>query len=216
MSFLYIFIAFIFGYFLATRLKKAKRNAGEQLVIENLKNNFNFESYHLINNITIPTSDGGTTQIDHVLVSPYGIFVIETKDYSGWIFGSKTNRKWTQSFPNSKFQFQNPLHQNTKHISELCKQFDFLPRDTFKSVVVFTERSEFKSRVPDNVVQLSGLVNYIRSFQTELISLNRVYFVVGKVEVLRYEESKETDQLHISYLNGKFNSKGGCRANEYT
>ena len=143
MTFFYILIAFILGYFLATRLKEAKNNAGEELVIKSLNNNFKFENYHLINNITIPTSDGGTTQIDHVLVSEYGIFVIETKDYSGWIFGSKTNRKWTQSFPNSKFKFQNPLHQNNKHVSELCKQFDFLPKDTFKSIVVFTDRCEF-------------------------------------------------------------------------
>ena len=208
MSFLYIIIAFILGYFLATRLKEAKKNAGEQLVIKSIKDNFKFENYHLINNITIPTSDGGTTQIDHLLVSEYGVFVIETKDYSGWIFGSKTNRKWTQSFPYSKFQFQNPLHQNNKHISELHKQFDFLPKDTFKSIVVFTDRCELKSKMPNNVVQLSGLENYIRTFNTELISVNRVYFIVGKVEVLRYEESKETDQLHINYLKGKFNTEG--------
>ena len=205
MFFLYIIIAFISGYFLATRLKEAKNNTGEQLVIKTLKNNFKFENYYLINNITIPTSDGGTTQIDHILVSEYGIFIIETKDYSGWIFGSKTNRRWTQSFPNSKFQFQNPLHQNYKHITELCKLFDFLPKDTFKSVIVFTDRCEFKSRMPSNVVKLSYLENYIRTFNTELLSLNRVYFIVGKIEVLRYEESKETDQLHINYLKGKFN-----------
>ena len=59
--------------------------------------------------------------------------------------------------------------------------------------------------MPNNVVQLSGLEDHIRTFETELISLNRVYFIVGKVEVLRYEESKETDKLHINYLKGKFN-----------
>ena len=62
--------------------------------------------------------------------------------------------------------------------------------------------------MPNNVVRLSGLENYIRTFNTELISVNRVYFIVGKVEVLRYEESKETDQLHINYLKGKFNTEG--------
>lgn len=206
MTLFIIFIAFIFGYLLAKGFKTVGNvNSGEQLVIESLKNNFKVGNYYLINNVTLPTDDGGTTQIDHILVSQYGIFVIETKDYSGWIFGSKASKKWTQSFPYSKFKFQNPLHQNNKHVSELCRQFPFLSKDTFKSIVVFTDRCEFKSKMPRNVIYLSELVNYIQTFETELISLNRVYFIAGKVEVLRYEESEETDQLHISYLKNKFN-----------
>ena len=59
--------------------------------------------------------------------------------------------------------------------------------------------------MPSNVVKLSCLENYIKTFNTELLSLNRVYFIVSKIEVLRYEESKETDQLYINYLKGKFN-----------
>jgi hypothetical protein len=61
-----------------------------------------------VNNVTIPTSNG-TTQIDHIIVSRYGIFVIETQNMEGWIFGTETQPKWTQSFRKSKFQFQNPL-----------------------------------------------------------------------------------------------------------
>ena len=51
--------------------------------------------YHLIKNVTLPTEDG-TTQIDHILVSKYGIFVIETKNMKGWIFGSPNQKQWTQ------------------------------------------------------------------------------------------------------------------------
>ena len=66
--------------------------------------------YHRLNGITLPRANGGSTQIDHIIVSVYGIFVIETKNYKGWIYGSETQRQWTQSFPNgSKFKFQNPL-----------------------------------------------------------------------------------------------------------
>jgi hypothetical protein len=71
-------------------------------------------------------------------------------------------------------------------------------------VIVFTDKSTFKTKMPSNVVKLSGLADYIRGFETEEMSLNRVYFVVGKVEVSRYEDSKETDQLHLSYLKSKF------------
>jgi hypothetical protein len=49
---------------------------------------FSEKTYHLIKNITIP-ADGGTTQIDHIIVSPFGVFVVETKNMKGWIFGKE-------------------------------------------------------------------------------------------------------------------------------
>ncbi|QYY37413.1 nuclease-related domain-containing protein [Ruficoccus sp. ZRK36] len=64
----------------------------------------------------IAPSTNGTTQIDHVIVSRVGIFVIETKNYSGWIFGGEKQAKWTQSLYGKKSSFQNPLHQNYRHI----------------------------------------------------------------------------------------------------
>ncbi|WP_350617509.1 nuclease-related domain-containing protein, partial [Pseudomonas sp. HY7a-MNA-CIBAN-0227] len=73
------------------------------------------------NNVTLPLPNGGSTQIDHVIVSIYGIFVIETKNYKGWIFGNEKQRQWTQAFPNGrKYKFQNPLRQNYLHIKTLA------------------------------------------------------------------------------------------------
>lgn len=70
------------------------------------------EQYRVINDVTIPDGRGGTTQIDHVIVSIYGLFVVETKHYKGWIFGSERDRKWTQKIHgNHSQQFQNPLRQ---------------------------------------------------------------------------------------------------------
>jgi len=51
--------------------------------------------YHLIKNVTLPTADG-TTQIDHIIVSKFGVFVVEMKNMKGWIFGSKNQKQWTQ------------------------------------------------------------------------------------------------------------------------
>ena len=70
--------------------------------------------YRRFHNIIIPTNNG-TTQIDHIIVSPFGLFVIETKNYKGWIFGSEKQSKWTQSLYGKKYTFQNPLRQNYKH-----------------------------------------------------------------------------------------------------
>ena len=80
------------------------------------------EDYQTVNDIMLPTVDGETTQVDHVVVSRYGIFVIETKDYNGWIFGGENQRIWTQWFKGGrwsgpqKFHFQNPIRQNWRHI----------------------------------------------------------------------------------------------------
>jgi hypothetical protein len=78
--------------------------------------------YTDINNVTIPT-ENGTTQIDHIIASPYGIFVVETKNIDGWIFGDAKNSQWSQSLYGKKSKFQNPLHQNYKHVKTLS---DFL------------------------------------------------------------------------------------------
>ena len=78
--------------------------------------------YHRFHDVIINSPDG-TTQLDHVIISPYGIFVIETKNMSGWIFGSEKDSNWTQSLNGgrTKCKFQNPLTQNyrrTKCLSE--------------------------------------------------------------------------------------------------
>lgn len=79
--------------------------------------------YHLIKNVTLPTfiegKEQGTTQIDHIIVSKYGIFVVETKNMKGWIFGNEKQKQWTQQIFKHKSKFQNPLHQNYKYIKIL-------------------------------------------------------------------------------------------------
>ena len=58
--------------------------------------------YYRLNNITLPLANGGSTQIDHIIVSVHGIFVIETKNYKGWIYGNEKQRQWTQVFANGR------------------------------------------------------------------------------------------------------------------
>ena len=108
-------------------------NIGEAVVSGRLGSLPN-DVYKVINNVMLPTVDGATTQIDHVVVSRYGIFVVETKDYGGWIFGGENQRQWTQSFRTrwgaDKYRFQNPIRQNWRHIytmSDLLK----MPRRYF-------------------------------------------------------------------------------------
>ena len=108
-------IIFILGIFKTPWFKGL---FGEALVKLSAKISLPASTYHPFHNVTLPTPDG-TTQIDHIFVSPYGIFVVETKNMKGWIFGSEKQSQWTQKIFKQTFKFQNPLRQNYKHVKAL-------------------------------------------------------------------------------------------------
>jgi restriction system protein len=119
--------------------------------------------YRCFHDLYLPrTDDQGTTQIDHVIVSIHGIFVIETKNYQGWIFGPENQPNWTQQIYKRKERFQNPLRQNRLHLSAL-KAFLQLPEHRFYSAVVFVGSATFKTDMPANVLQFGHLLPWIKS-----------------------------------------------------
>lgn len=125
------------------------------------------QDYRLIRNVTLST-DEGTTQIDHIIVSRYGVFVIETKNMSGWIFGGPHQKTWTQKIFRETYKFQNPLHQNHKHIKVLEELLGIDPKALF-SVIVFIGDSTFKTPMPENVTEAGGYIRYIKSKREVLL-----------------------------------------------
>lgn len=97
-----------------------KGKVGEFWINIHVKMRLDDKVYRLIKNVTLPTDDG-STQIDHILVSVYGVFVIETKNMKGWIFGGEHQRTWTQKLFKESYKFQNPLFQNYKHTQTLIR-----------------------------------------------------------------------------------------------
>ena len=97
----------------------------------------------ILKNVYLPTEDGGTSEIDLLYITQKGIFVIESKNYSGWIFGNEKDQFWTQSLPDGyKNRFYNPIKQNRTHMKWLGQ---FLGRDVpMFSFIVFSERCELK------------------------------------------------------------------------
>ncbi len=130
------------------------------------------QTYRRLHNVTLSTPDG-TTQIDHVFLSRYGIFVVETKNMNGWIFGSERNAQWTQKLYKRTFRFQNPLRQNYKHLKALEAILGISP-EHLHSVITFVGGSTFKTEVPANVTQGVGFIRYIRSFQQPVFSTAEV------------------------------------------
>ena len=154
--------------------------------------------YTRFHNVTLPTPDG-TTQIDHVFVSRFGVFVVETKNMKGWIFGSERQKEWTQKLYRQSFKFQNPLRQNYKHVKALEATLGIRP-DLFHSVIIFVGDAVFKTAMPDNVTYVSGFLSYIRSFSTPVLSQAEVERICQTIASVRHKPSWTTHRKHIRNL----------------
>jgi hypothetical protein len=192
-------VGFALGRYRASASRNALQNRGEALLSRVARTNFGPPDYHLMNHVTLRLKDG-TTQVDHVLVSRFGVFVIETKDHKGWIFANAKQANWTQVLFKVKFKFQNPILQNFRHVRAVQDLLDFLPTSAIRSVVVFTGEAEFKTEVPQGVFSLSGFIEHLREQTVEVMSLNRVQFCVGRLETARLAVSDETDVEHVQNL----------------
>ena len=154
--------------------------------------------YRLIKNVTIP-ADGGTTQIDHIIVSRYGVFVVETKNLRGWIFGKEGDAYWTQKLYRHSEKFQNPLRQNYKHIKTLAEGLG-ISDDKMRSVVVFTGDTSFKTDMPENVTNPRGYIRYIRSHIRTVLTDSEVNGIIKSIAEKRLVPGLETHFQHIKHV----------------
>ena len=204
----YIFLALAVGFIIGRPRghrgwrTESFQNRGEALLSSAVLSNFTPPDYHLMNHITLQVHDG-TTQVDHILVSRFGVFVIETKDYRGWLFAHESQAKWTQVLFHWKFRFQNPILQNRRHVTAVQRLLDFLPPEAVKSAVVFLGDAEFKTDIPRGVFRLPEFIGFVRGQVDEVMSLNRVQFCVGRLETERLAVTRKTDIEHIESVRRK-------------
>jgi len=144
---------------------------------------------------------------NHILISRYGVSVIETKSYKGWIYATAKDTSWTQVLFRAKFKFQNPIHQNHLHVVAVRDLLNFLPESAIKSVVVFSNDAEFKTEMPNGVFTLPEMIDYLEGFTEELLSENRVQFAVGRIETARMEITNKTDVEHVKLLQKRYGRK---------
>ena len=175
---LIIFVLFLLlGAYLRSPTVKGAR--GERRVDSVLNRKLPANEYKVFHDITLPSSYG-STQIDHIVVSRYGLFVIETKNYTGWIFGDAKSKQWTQVVFKEKNRFMNPLRQNYKHTKAVESFFSLRPKYVH-SVVVFVGDAKFKTDLPANVLHRRGLGPHIRSKREVLLGTARVRDIAQKL-----------------------------------
>ena len=142
---LFILVIGVVALLLILRLNmpKIKGSVGEAKAARQLSK-LDSEEFRVINDILV-TSHGHSSQIDHIVVSRFGIFVIETKHYKGWIHGGENSEYWTQSIYSDKFKFRNPIKQNTGHIRAVRNILQEYPQAVYHPIVAFTGSAELKN-----------------------------------------------------------------------
>jgi hypothetical protein len=201
--FIVIGILALLGAFVRSPLFKGW--LGEAIVNLGLKVFLDKGTYHLVRNVTLPCDDG-TTQIDHVIVSRFGIFVVETKNMRGWIFGTEQDAKWTQKFRKSSFHFQNPLRQNYKHVAVMAETTG-LPPEAFKSMIMFIGDAKLKTGVPTNVMT-HGLATFIKSHRTPILTEDQVDHALAAIAELRLNPGIKTHVQHVRNVRAIVDRKG--------
>lgn len=160
--------------------------------------------YIVLKDILIKSSNNSTSQIDEIILSEYGIFVIETKNYKGWIFGKEKSENWTQIIFKERYNFRNPVKQNWSHIYALRNILSNFPNIKYFPIVVFTgdvTLKEIESSIP--VIYDNQINNTIKNLSSEkCISLKELKQIKSILESSEIKE-KVIRKEHIKTIKRK-------------
>lgn len=159
--------------------------------------------YAKLHNITIGFPNGGSSQIDHLVIGKGGIFVIETKNYSGLIEATINEKNWKQSFGNKHYQFYNPVMQNESHLSSL-RYLLKSKKYPMHNIVVFVGKAKFKGKPPKNVFpDLLSCVCYIASRPKTKLTRQQVSQIKNTINQRRLPNNLATKRRHIRYAKSR-------------
>ena len=200
-GFVLLLCAGFFLLYLKSKKNRLKGWAGEAVTRVAGLGRLDAAVYRTYNDLYLPRPDGkGTTQIDHVVVSLFGVFVIETKNFSGWIYGGEDQRNWTQQHFKKKTQIPNPLHQNKLHARAL-RQFLHIPETALIPIVWMMGDAIFKTPVPKGVLT-SGLIKFITSHAVPVLTPGEVIRINEALEQLdRNLDRKTVSRAHNAQWN---------------
>ena len=153
---------------------------------------------YVINNLTLRIGENNTSQIDHVVINEHGVFVIETKNYSGRIYGNETQLEWTQvlNYGNVKNKLYNPIKQNRTHLYHISNLLNGkLP--LFSAVVFVQGNTQY--------INASGVYN-LKELRRLLKSNTGEYLSPEKMEeayktLLNANDASITKREHIQNIN---------------
>ena len=197
---LFSFIALI----IFLRLNKAniRGRMGERRVSSRLSSLPN--GYDVYNDVYIEVQ-GRSVQIDHVVISRYGVFVIETKNYTGWIYGTDQSEYWTKNMYGNKYLFRNPVRQNYAHVKSLENVLR-VPESAFIPIVVFMNKATLKRETTRNVIYHHQLKRTIQSYTTLVFSETEVERMKAALSAACIADKKQ-QKMHTHRIKEEVDAK---------
>lgn len=194
-------------------VRNNKGRAGEYSVFQNLRS---FENYgcKFLFNVYIPKKDGSTSECDVLLLTPKGIVSIESKNYSGWIFGNQKNQMWTETHKTRKDRFYNPIWQNAKHIASMKAVLGY-PKFPIWNIVAFSNNCVFKNVTATgsdaHVVHYRDLFPLVKSLldnSVEQLDVEAVYEQLKPFTQVDEETKRKHDDT-VREAQGKYSTTKG-------
>lgn len=207
LSYWYLWIIALFILLIKTPFFKGW--IGEKILAFSVKNIVKDKKGILLNNLLLPT-DKDTTQVDHILLLPSGIFVIETKNMKGWIFGDSKSNNWTQQIYKHKSKFQNPIHQNYKHVRTISTMLELEDETLIHNIVVFVGSATFKTNMPENVFKIFRLRNYLKQQNLDKLSYSKLEEYSNVLQNQKQKNNIVNNYKHVKNLKEKYKSEEIC------
>ena len=154
---------------------------------------------YLINDILLPISEGKVTQVDHIYVSPYGVFVIETKALAGSIYGKTSDDNWVTFLSGQKYQIYNPVRQNALHVAALETNVK-MPEEPISLVTILA--ANIKNVEAENVFNLPGLEKYLLGLEEEILLEDEVEDIYKQIMEFK-EHPVMSKEEFLRSLRGK-------------
>lgn len=188
-----VFVAFVFLVSYRNAHRAEIIGAQGEAEVDNILFWLNKKDYIVLDDVMIP-SRNNFTQIDQIVVSIYGIFVIETKNYQGWIYGSEYSEQWTSNIYGNKNSFYNPVKQNYGHIKSLSKLLE-LDEKNFISIVTFSDSAEIKGNYNSIVINFSDLRKVIKGYKDIKFTREEIQQITNTIKLKKCSD-KETAKIH--------------------
>jgi hypothetical protein len=202
----YILIVLIALVLVLRAIRPKRKYLGEIKVAKEL--NKLLDDEHIALHDVLIMMDKGYSQIDHLLVSVFGIFVIETKEYSGWIYGNEESEYWKQKIFYRDYKFRNPIKQNWSHVFALKEVLWDFPNIEYHPIIVFVGSAELKninSNTP--VIYYEEIIQTIQKIEkTPTLTIREVHQIVEELQKLRLTD-KESRNKHIENIQYKIEER---------
>lgn len=213
-SYLFLALMLLATWILNRNFATFKGWLGERHVTSILSS-LNPEDFTLMNDLYLPKENGQTTQIDHLLISPKGIFVIETKNYKGWITGSEHSQYWNQTNYKRKDKLYNPIWQNSGHIKALQAHLGEVSLEMpIHSVIVFGKDATLKFKEPFKsayVIKSRDLIGTINGIQVQQevahFKREKVKHLLAPLVITDKNIRKEVKKKHVADIKNDLKLK---------